>query len=103
MTTEVQYTCSVVRDTVILCKLEHEVEEDTTFSYTEHNLPMHEFCNVCHDGKDPSLYDNWDTGTVQNGNVTHVPEDQAFSWAVISIKEWVMYDKDNVYDQEGFF
>lgn len=68
----------MVRGTRILCKLEHEVGGDTTFSYRGHNHQKHVFCNVSHDGKDPSPYDNWGTDIVQNDIVMHALEDQAF-------------------------
>ena len=69
----------MVRGIQILCKLEHEVEEDTTFSYREHNLQMHAFCIVFHGEKAPSPCDNLGTGKVQNDIVMHAPEDQASS------------------------
>ena len=72
-------TCNVVHCTQILCKLEHEVEGDTTFSYKEHNLQMHGFCNVSHGEKDPSPCDNLGIGNVRNDIVMHAPEDQASS------------------------
>lgn len=71
--------CNVVHCTQILCKLEHEVEGDTTFSYKEHNLQMHGFCNVSHGEKDPSPCDNLGIGNVRNDIVMHAPEDQASS------------------------
>lgn len=80
-------TCNVVRGTQILCKLEHEVEGDTTFFYTEHNLQMHVFCIVSHGGKGPSLSDNEGIGSVENDIEMHAPEDQAFSLAANINKE----------------
>lgn len=71
--------CNVVRGTQILCKLEHEVEGDTTFSYRERNLQMRGFCIVSHGGKAPSPCDNLGIGKVQNDIVMHAPEDQASS------------------------
>jgi hypothetical protein len=72
-------TCNVVRGTQILCKLEHEVEGDTTFSYRERNLQTRGFCTVSHGGKAPSPFDNLGLGKVQNNIVMHAPEDQASS------------------------
>lgn len=65
--------------TQILCKLEHEVEGDTTFSYREHILQMPGLCIEFHGGKAPSPYDNWGTDIVLNDIVMRAPEDQAFS------------------------
>ena len=71
-------TCNVVRGTQIPCKLEHEVEGDTTFSYREDNLQKHVFCIVSHGGKDPSPCDNLDIGNVENDTEMHAPADRAF-------------------------
>lgn len=71
-------TCSVAHDIQILCKLEHEVEVDTTSFYKEHNHQRREFCIVCHAWKDLSPCDNLDIGNEQNDTVMHAPEDRAF-------------------------
>ena len=82
MATPNPQTCIVVRGTRILCKHEHEVEANTTFSCKEHNLLKHVFCSACHGGKAPSPCDNLDIGNVRNGTEMHAQEDQAFSAAV---------------------
>lgn len=71
--------CNEAHGTQILCKLEHEVAGDTTFSCKEHNLQMHELYIEFHGGKVPWPSDNWGTYIVQNDIVMHAPEDQAFS------------------------
>lgn len=48
-------TCSGAQYILILYKLGHGAEEDTTFSYTEHNLLKLVFCTVYHDERVPSL------------------------------------------------
>lgn len=68
----------------IPCKLEHEVEGDTTFSCREDNHQKPVFCIVSHGGRGPSLCDSLGIGIVENGIEMHEPEDQAFSVAVIS-------------------
>lgn len=45
--------CNEAHGTQILCKLEHEVAGDTTFSCKEHNLQMHELYIEFHGGKVP--------------------------------------------------
>ena len=77
-------TCSAVHCTLILCKHGHEVASNTTFSCKEHSLLRRVFCIASHGGKVPSLYDNLDTGNVQNGIGMNAQEDQAFSATVIT-------------------
>ena len=71
-------TCNVVHGIGIPCKLVHEVEGDTTFSYKEHNLQKHVFCTVSRGGKDSSPCDNLDTDNVENDTEKHAPEGRAF-------------------------
>lgn len=91
-------TCNVVHGIQILCKHEHEVEANTTFSCKEHNLQKPVFCSACHGGKAPSPCDNWDIGNVQNDIGMHEQGDQAFSVAVI-IK--FIYIRDPICMQKG--
>lgn len=77
-------TCNAVRGIQILCKHEHEVEANTTFSCKEHNLQKHVFCSAYHGGKAPSPCDNQDIGNVRNDIGMHARADQAFSLAVIT-------------------
>lgn len=76
-------TCNVAHGTQILCKHEHEVEANTTFSCKERNLRKHVFCSASHGGKGPLPCDNLDIGNVQNDIGMHAQADQAFSVAVI--------------------
>ena len=92
---EVQ-TCNVVHGIETLCKLEHGVGEDTTFSYTIHNPQMHELCTVFHDGKVPSPSGNLDIGNGVNGTVMHAPTDQAFFEAANQSKKIHQIMKEDV-------
>lgn len=74
-------TCIVGHGILILCKLEHVVEADTTFFYREHSLQKHGFYIVYHVGTAPWPFGSLDKGTEQSDIEKRALEDQAFSEA----------------------